>query len=145
MDREHMDRLIETHVQAGSAGDARAWAAVYTDDAELDVVGAPVGPLYGRDEAHRFYAQFRNELRSAEMVPLRAYYGEDFCVMEHEWRGGLPGSVLGTTGGGTRTALRMLHIFEFRDGRMSRENVWFDMTAMVRQIAHERAGAAAGP
>ena len=143
MEREEMDRLIEAHLQAESAGDAQAWAAVYTDDAELDVVGTAAGPLYGHDEARRFFAQFRNELRSAEVIPLRAYYGEDFCVTEHEWRGSVPGSVVGMAGNGARTVLRMLHIFEFRDGRISRENVWFDVTAMLRQLAHDRASAVA--
>ena len=47
MDPAEMDRLIEQHLQAEETGDLDAAVAVYTDDVEHDVVGAPGGPLYG--------------------------------------------------------------------------------------------------
>ena len=51
MDRAEMDRLIEEHLRAEDSGDLDAAIAVYTDDVEHDVVGAPGGPLYGRAAA----------------------------------------------------------------------------------------------
>jgi steroid delta-isomerase-like uncharacterized protein len=135
MDREQMDRLIEVHLEAEAAGDTDACVAVYTDDIEHDLVGASAGPLYGRDQARRFYEELHHDLRTEELVPIRAYYGEDFCVIEHEWRGTLPGVVLGIEGGGRRATFRMLQIWEFRDGLISRENVWLDVSAMSRQLA----------
>jgi hypothetical protein len=30
--------------------------------------------------------------------------------------------------------MRVLHIFEFRDGRISRENVWLDAGAAIAQL-----------
>jgi steroid delta-isomerase-like uncharacterized protein len=145
MDREQMDRLIGAHLEAEAVGDTDACIAVYTDDVEHDVVGAPAGPLYGREEVRRFYDQLHHELRTDEMVPVRAYYGEDFCVIEHEWRGTVPGVVLGIGGGGRRATFRVLHIWEFRDGMIARENVWLDVSAMVRQLAGDRATVAATP
>ena len=53
-------------------------------------------------------------------------YGPDFGVMEHQWRGTVPGTFLGFPGHGRCITLRLLHIWEFRTGRMRRENVWLD-------------------
>src|SRR5690349_15522176 len=82
-----MDRLIELHLAAERAGDADASVAVYTDDVEHDVVGAPHGPMRGRDAARSFYEQLNREIATESMTPTRTYHGEDFCVTEHEWTG----------------------------------------------------------
>ena len=46
-----------------------------------------------------------------------------------------------------RTSFRLLHIFEFRDGKIAREDVWCDLAAIQRQLgrAPEARGAAAAP
>jgi predicted ester cyclase len=41
--------------------------------------------------------------------------------------------MLGLPGNGRRISFRMLHIFEFRDGLISRENVWLDTAAVINQ------------
>ncbi len=51
MDAADMDRLIGQHLAAEVAGDPDGSVAMYTDDVEHDVVGAPHGPLTGRDAA----------------------------------------------------------------------------------------------
>jgi predicted ester cyclase len=68
------------------------------------------------------------------MDPVHTYYGDDFCVMEHTWTGTVPGEFLGVPGNGRRIMFRMIHIWEFRDGLMSRENVWLDGAAIVAQL-----------
>ena len=55
MQPEQMDRLIREHIEAEIAGDPAGCVAVYTDDVEHDVVGAPGGPLHGRASAQGFY------------------------------------------------------------------------------------------
>jgi steroid delta-isomerase-like uncharacterized protein len=132
-----MDRLIAAHLEAEAAGDAAGCAAVYTADVEHDFVGFTDGPVYGRDEARIFHERLRRDLRTDEMVPVRAYYGEDFCVIEHEWRGTVTRSLLGVEGRGRRAAFRVLHIWEFRDGLISRENVWLDASALIHQLTAE--------
>lgn len=134
MSQEDMDQLIEAHLAAELAGNPAGCVAGYADDVEHDVVGAPHGPLHGRQAARGFYDQFVRDLATEEMIPVRAYYGDDFCVIEHEWRGTVPGSLLGVPGHGTRIAFRLLHVWEFRDGRISRENVWLDGGAIVAQL-----------
>ncbi|HWP99557.1 MAG TPA: nuclear transport factor 2 family protein [Vicinamibacterales bacterium] len=139
MNREDMDRLIEAHLAAEMAGDPAGCVAVYTDDVEHDVVGWPSGPLHGRDGAKTFYEQLVRDIATEEMVPVRSYYGDDFCVIEHEWRGTVPGAFLGVPGNGRRITFRLLHVWEFRDGLISRENVWLDGGAIVHQLTEPTA------
>ena len=44
-------------------------------------------------------------------------------------------SWLGLPGHGRRISFRILHVFEFRDGLISRENVWLDTAAIVGQLS----------
>ena len=145
MKPEEMDRLIEEHIRAEMAGDSAGSIAMYTEDVEHDVVGTPHGPLHGKEAAQSFYDQLISDTDTEEMVPTRSYYGEDFCVIEHEWRGTVPGAFLGIPGNGRRIAFRLLHIFEFRDGRISRENAWLDGGAVLQQLTAPPAAATAGP
>jgi steroid delta-isomerase-like uncharacterized protein len=134
MDRQAMDRLIEQHLQAEKAGDARGSVAMYTDDVVHDVVGSPLGELRGPDAASGFYGWLSQNIRTEEMDVNHAWYGDDFCVLEHQWSGTVPGEFLGVPGNGRRISFRMLHVWEFKDGRMSRENVWLDGGSIVGQL-----------
>lgn len=134
MKPEEMDQLIQRHISAELAGDTAAAVAVYTDDVEHDVVGSPTGPVVGKHAAQGFYDQLVTDIDAERMIPLRGYYGEDFCVIEHEWAGTVPGSLLGMPGHGRPVTFRLLHIFEFRDGLISRENAWLDTGAIVAQL-----------
>jgi predicted ester cyclase len=44
------------------------------------------------------------------------------------------GQFLGIPGNGKQVKFRILHVFEFRDGRISRENVWLDGAAVAAQL-----------
>lgn len=68
------------------------------------------------------------------MVPTHSYYGEDFCVTEHLATGTVDGQFLGVPGHGNRVRFRLLHVWEFRDGLISRENVWLDGASVVAQL-----------
>ena len=140
MDSETMNKLIDRHIEAEKAGDAAGCIAVYTDDVEHDVVGAPHGPLRGPAAAQGFYEQLVRDIRTETMVPTRRYYGDDFCVLEHEWTGTVPGQFLGVPGNGRRISFRLLHVWEFRDGRICRENVWLDGGAIVGQLTAPEPG-----
>jgi hypothetical protein len=60
-----------------------------------------------------------------------AWYGEDLCVLEHQWQGTVPGTFLGITGQARPISFRMLHVFD----RFSRDNVWLEGNAIVEQLA----------
>lgn len=129
-----MDRLIHKHLTAEAAGDAAATVAMMTDDVVHDVVGTPHGPLHGRGAAQGFYEQFMRDIRTETMTPTRSHYGDDFCVTEHQWTGTVPGTFLGIPGNDRRISFRVLHLWEFRDGLISRENAWLDGAAAVAQL-----------
>lgn len=143
MDTQDMDRLIEQHLSAEKAADTAGAVAMYVDDVEHDVVGFPQGPARGREEAQHFYDFLTRQVQTEEMKPLHSYYGEDFCVIEHLWTGTVPGSYMGIPGHGRRIAHRILHVWEFREGRISRENVWVDSGAIVAQLTADADRAAA--
>ncbi|HWO74076.1 MAG TPA: nuclear transport factor 2 family protein [Dehalococcoidia bacterium] len=134
MQPQEMDRLIEEHLKAEFAGDPAGCVAMYTDDVVHDVVGWPQGPMKGKEAAKSFYEQLVRDIHSEEMKPVRRYYGEDFAVIEHIWTGTVPGTFLGVPGHGKRISFRLLHVWEFREGRMSRENVWLDGGSVVAQL-----------
>ena len=110
--------------------------AVYTDDVEHDVVGSPTGPVTGKNAAQRFYEYLTHNVTTEKMVRARSYYGDDFCVMEHDATGTVGGEFLGVPGPGKRkrVTFRILHVWEFRDGLISRENVWPDGGSIVAQL-----------
>ena len=134
MNRAEMDRLIKIHIEAEKAADTAQAVSVYSDDVEHDVVGTPHGPLHGREAAWGFYDQLVRAIHTETMEATRSYYGDDFCVMEHQWAGTVPGTFLGVPGEGRRISFRLLHVWEFRDGRISRENVWLDGGNVVQQL-----------
>ncbi len=134
MTPDDMHRLIDAHLSAEKAGNTEGCVAMYTDDVEHDVVGAPHGPLHGKQAAQGFYDQLVRDVATEQMIPIRSYYGEDFCVTEHEWTGTVPGTLLGIEGLGRRISFRVLHVWEFRDGLISRENAWIDSGAIAQQL-----------
>jgi len=134
MQHAEMDQLIERHLAAERAGDTAGSVAVYTDDVEHDVVGFPTGPVHGKAAAQGFYDYLVNNFRTETMDVTHRYYGEAFCVVEHDTTGTVPGEFLGVPGHGRRITFRLLHVWEFRDGLISRENVWLDGAAVVAQL-----------
>jgi len=144
MQRNEMDRLIEEHLAAENAGDTLASVAMYTDDIEHDVVGSPTGPVHGKDAAQDFYRYLTTNVAVEKMDATRSYYGDDFCVIEHLCTATVPGEFVGVAGNGKRVTFRMLHVWEFKDGLMSRENVWMDGGTIAAQLtASEAIGASA--
>jgi steroid delta-isomerase-like uncharacterized protein len=132
---EKMSRLIDTHLEGERTGNSALAISVYTDDVEHDVVGSPTGPLRGPRAAQEFYDHLICDIRTERMDVTRSYFGADFCTIEHEWTGSIPGSFLGVPGNGQRISFRMLHVFEFPAGRISRENAWLDGGTILAQLS----------
>ncbi len=78
-------------------------------------------------------------VKTERMDVNHAWYGDDFCVLEHQFHGAVPGEFLGVPGHGRRVSFRMPHVWEFEYGRMSRENVWLDGGAIIAQLTRPRA------
>lgn len=129
-----MKELIEQHIAAEMAGDTARAVSVYTADVEHDVIGSSTGPVHGPAAAQGFYDQLTADLDTEQMVPKREQYGDDFCVVEHEATCVVKGVFMGIPGNGRRVTFRMLHVWDFKDDAISREQVWLDGASITAQL-----------
>lgn len=135
MTRDEMDALFAKHVAAEANNDVDAILETLADDAEHDAVGDPEGVLTDREAIARRYHALFGALAEDKFETQRRYYGEDFFVDDSHWYGRVTGDFMGIPGGNRPLNFRILHVCEFRDGRISRENVWLDMAAIMQQLA----------
>ena len=135
MDHQEMRALVERHLKAEGAGDVEGAVAVYTDDVVHDAVGFPGSPRTGKDAAREFYGYLTANFRTEREEPTHEYVTEDALVLEQLMTGTVIGHMLGLPGNGKQITFRILHVFEFRDGLISRENVWIDTAAIVAQLS----------
>ena len=84
--------------------------------------------------ASEFYAHLTATFRTESEEPTHEYWTEDALVLEQVMTGIAIGEFMGLPGQDRRISFRILHVFEFRDGLISRENVWIDGAAIVAQL-----------
>jgi steroid delta-isomerase-like uncharacterized protein len=135
MTQEQMIALVERHLKAEGAGDVEGAVAVYTDDIEHDVVGWPGGPLHGKDAARGFYRELTANFRTEQEQPTHRYLAGDAMILDQQMTGTATGTFLGLPGNNRHISFRILHVFEFKDGLISRENVWLDGAAIQQQLS----------
>jgi predicted ester cyclase len=63
------------------------------------------------------------------------YTTNDAMILEQLMTGTVIGSLPGLAGNGPRIIFRILRVFEFGNGLISRENVWLDSAAVVDQLS----------
>lgn len=130
-----MDEVLARHFEAEAKHDMAAILDTLTDDVEHDVVGWPGGPNIGHEALKPFYEQLFDDLQATDVKPPRRYYGDHFCVDEVEYHAIATGQPFGLDGRNRPVHFRLLHICEFRDGKMARENVWLDAASLFQQLA----------
>ncbi len=136
MTREQMDQVVNEHFGYEAADDVNGVMATLTEhEAEHEVIPSPVGALTDRAKMREYYELLFSSITGERVEPLRRLYGEDFMVDETMWHGriddGRPFLCDGRSG---PASFRLLHVFEFRDGDISREQVWCDLAAIQRQL-----------
>jgi steroid delta-isomerase-like uncharacterized protein len=134
MEQHEMIEIVERHLKAEGAGDVEGAVAVYTDDIEHDAVGFPGSPRIGREAAREFYGFLAANFRTEDEQPLHRYFSADTMILEQSMTGTVIGEFLGLPGNGRRITFRILHVFDFRDGFISREQVWIDNAAIMIQL-----------
>jgi len=135
MNPERMIALVEQHLKAEDAGDVDGAVAVYTDDVEHDVVGWPGGPVHGKDAAREFYRELTANFRIEQQRPTHRYIAADAVILDQQMTGTVTGTLLGLPGNSRRITFRILHVFEFKNGLVSRENAWLDGAAIQQQLS----------
>ena len=131
--REEMDRIISEHFQY-EAQDVDGVVSTLTEDMEHDIVGSPGSQVTGREAARKYYQGLFPNLKAGSVQPVRRIYGDNFMIDETVWTRHVVGRVLGAPGGEGRASFGILHILEFREGKISRENVWIDIPSLMRQL-----------
>jgi len=123
MTPEEMDKILGAHFAAEAAHDLDAVVATLTEDAVHDAVGFPVEVLRDHAAIRSRYEQLFTAMEDETVEPVSRLYGTDFLVDEAKVTiragEGFPG-----VPAGQRVSFRLLHVCEFRDGKISRENVW---------------------
>lgn len=132
---EEMDAVLDAHYKYEAADDIDGVLSTLTDDVVHDVVGFPGGPNHGKEAVRAFYEHLFGDIAGERVEPVRRIYGPDFLVDEVVWHGRAVGRPFGFEGRNRPFSHRLLHVLEFRDGLISRENVWLDFAAVAQQLA----------
>jgi steroid delta-isomerase-like uncharacterized protein len=127
MEQNEMITLVEQHLKAEGAGDVDGSVAVYTEDIVHDATG--------KDGARDFYSFLTANFRTENEEPLHRFFDGDAMILEQTMTGSVIGELLGLPGNGRRVSFRILHFFGFRDGLISREQVWIDSGAIMAQLS----------
>jgi predicted ester cyclase len=69
------------------------------------------------------------------MQRLRRWYGPNHLVDDSVISAKATGRPFGLDGKGRPFTFRLLHVFDFEDGRISRESSWLDMGAIMQQLS----------
>lgn len=123
MTPEEMDKVLGAHFAAEATHDLDGILATLTDDAVHDAVGMPVEVLRDHAAIVERYKYLFTAMLDEKIEPVSRLHGENFlvdeCLITATAGPGFPGAAEGQ-----RVSFRLLHVCEFRDGKMSRENVW---------------------
>lgn len=135
-----MDALVDEHFRFEAMDDVDGVMSTLTDDAVHEVIPSPVGAVDDPAAQRAYYELLFNSIKGESVEPLRRYYGDGFLVDETLWHGyiedGAPFLCDGRRG---KVSFRLLHVFEIRDGKISREQAWCDLAAIQRQLGVEAA------
>jgi ketosteroid isomerase-like protein len=135
MTPEQMDALVNEHFNFEATDDIDGVMGTLSEDAEHEVIPSPVGALTEPAKMRSYYEMLFNDLKGESVTPLRRLYGPDFLIDETLWHGyvadGRPFLCDGKSG---NVSFRLLHVFEVRDGKIGREQVWCDLAAIQSQL-----------
>ena len=133
--RAAMDKLLDDHFMYEATADLEGVMRTYAEDPVHQVVGGPDGLLRGKSAIRGFYERLFPALKGERAEPVMRLYGDGFLVDESILIGqvldGRPFSLPGKSG---HARVRLMHVFQLRDGLIANERVWFDFDEMRRQL-----------
>jgi hypothetical protein len=135
MTPQQMDQIINQHFQYEATDDVAGVVASLADKVEHEVVPSPAGMQTDRAKIADFYRTLFADLKGENVTPLRRLYGKDFVVDESLWQGRIEnGRIFLCEGLKGKVSFRLLHVFELEGGKIRREQVWCDVTAIQKQL-----------
>ena len=126
--------IIDRHFAAENAHDVEATLATYTDDIVWDDVTHPDSPFKGKEAVGTVYTSIIDAIPDVHLETVKRIDAGSTVVDESILTGHVRGSWAGIEGRGARVRIRILHVFEVRDGLIAYENAWFDSAAVARQV-----------
>jgi uncharacterized protein len=135
MTPQQMDQVINQHFMFEASDDVEGVVGSLAEEVEHEVVPSPMGAQTDRAGIRDFYTMLFADLKGESVTPVRRLYGKDFVVDETMWHGRIEnGRIFLCEGKSGLVSFRLLHVFELRDGKISREQVWCDVAAVQRQL-----------
>jgi predicted ester cyclase len=106
-----------------------------------DDVTHPLCPVQGKQAAAEIYTGILDSIPDVHLESIRRFGSDDGNVVVDEsiLTGHVHGTWSGIAGGGAPVRVRILHIFDLRDGLIARENTWFDAASVMRQVEEWKA------
>ena len=133
--REEMDRDVDDHFAFEANDDVEGVLASLGDGVEHEVIPSPFGTHGDAAKIRAYYELLFASLRGEGTIPVRRLYGDDFLVDETVWHGfikdGRPFLCDGKSG---QVSFRILHVFRFKEGKISLEQAWLDLAAIQDQL-----------
>lgn len=126
--------IIESHFAAENDHDIDAALATYTADIIWDDVSDPRCPLRGSAAAGANYAEIMRTLPDLHLESVLRFSCDGHAVDESILTGTVNGSYLGVECHGAPVRFRILHVFDLRDGLISREQAWFDTASVIAEL-----------
>lgn len=135
MTRADMDVVMNNHFQHEAAEDMEALLGTVAENVLHDQVGSPLGARHGKAEMVQFYEGLFADTEQTGVTPLHREYGETFAVDDVIWEGYTTGTAFGLRNyPRAHVRFRLLHVFDFDDGLIVRENVWIDYQSLQAQL-----------
>src|SRR5262245_1091862 len=136
MPQSALDALVDDHFAAEIDGDLPRLLATFAVDVEHDVVGDP-SVSRGRDQVAAFYRDLLAGPRLEQIDTVHRYHGDDFVVDESLVTAKAVGTPFGIPGRDRTLQFRLLHVFDIRDGQITRENAWIDTASVLAAIGSQ--------
>ena len=94
--------------------------------------------MHGRSAAGEIYEGIIDAIPDLHLESVSRFASGDHVVDESVATGHIEGTFIGIDGGGAPVRFRILHVFDIRDGLISREQAWFDTAGVIRQVEAHR-------
>jgi hypothetical protein len=135
LSREAVDQLVNTHFMFEATDNVEGVLGSLAPEVEHHVVPSPFGIVRETGQIRDFYTALFSDLKGESVTPVRRLYGDGFAVDEAIWNGQIEdGRLFGCPGKRGPVSFRLLHVFEFAGEKISRENVWCDLSAIQQQL-----------
>jgi ketosteroid isomerase-like protein len=130
-----LDEIINQHFMFEATDNVDAVMDSLADTVEHEVVPSPIGASTDKSRIRDFYTMLFSSVDGEGVTPIRRLYGDDFVIDETMWHGQIKdGKPFLCDGKSGPVSFRLLHVFEVKDGKITREQAWCDLAAIQQQL-----------